>query len=180
MPPLYDLYAMAHMAPFKKAKAFSEDDLDHPESFTNISSHNKLVRYRDFGKATKGDDFNPSQSPFDTELVMLSGEGRKHGSVAIGDGLIRCPRSLPEIKKRHARSLPEIPPRPWPVDLVIEARAQELLAEANRQAKERETELEQRTARMLEEERNRNDASHRALYELLVVSFSCILAKSCT
>ena len=146
MPPLYDLYAMAHMAPFKKAKAFSEDDLDHPESFTNISSHNKLV--------------------------MLSGDGRKHGSVAIGDELICCPSSLLEIKKCHARSLPDIAPRPQPVDLAIELRAHELLAEANRQAKERETELEQRTARMLEEERNRNDASHWALYELLVVSFS--------
>ena len=87
MPPLFDLYAMVHTAPYKKAKAFFEDDLDHPESFTNISSHN-IVRYRDWGKATKGDDFNPSQSPFDTELVMLSGDGRKHGTVAIGDGLI--------------------------------------------------------------------------------------------
>ena len=179
MPPLYDLYAMAHTAPFKKAKAFSEDDLDHPESFTNISSHNKLVRYKDFGKATKGDDFNPSQSPFDTELVMLSGEGRKHGSVAIGDGLIRSTRRLPEIKKLHARSLPEIPPRTRPVELAIEARAQELLAEANRQAKQREIKLEERTASLLEAERNRTDASHRALYELLVVSFSFILAKSC-
>ena len=123
---------MAHMAPFKKAKAFSEDDLDHPESFTNISSHNKLVRYRDVGKTRKGEDFNPSQSPFDPELVMLSGDGRKHGLVAIGDGLICCPRSLPEIKKRHARSLPKILPPPRPVELTIEARAQELLAEANR------------------------------------------------
>ena len=95
---------MAHMAPFKKAKAFSEDDLDHPKSFTNISSHNKLVTYRDWGKATKGDHFNPSQSPFHPELVMLSSEGRKHGSVAIGDGLIHCPSNLPEIKKHHARS----------------------------------------------------------------------------
>ena len=108
---MYDLYAMAHSAPFKKAKAFSEDDLDHPESFTNISSHNKLMRYRDWGKATKGDDFNPSQGPFDTELVMLSGEGRKHGSVAIGYGLIHCPGSLPEIKKRQTKSLPEMRPR---------------------------------------------------------------------
>ena len=57
---MYDLYAMAHSALFKKAKAFSKDDLDHPESFTNISSHNKLGSYRDFGKAVKGDDFNPS------------------------------------------------------------------------------------------------------------------------
>ena len=37
-----------------------------------------------------------------------------------------------------------------------------------------------RTASMLEAEGNQNNASHRALYELLVVSFSCILAKSCT
>ena len=40
--------------------------------------------------------------------------------------------------------------------------------------------MEERTARLVEEERNRNDASHQALYELLVVSFSCILGKSCT
>ena len=99
MPPLYDLYAMAHSAPYKKAKAFSEDDPDHPEGFTKISSHDKLVRYRDWGKKMKGEDFNPSQSPFDPELMMLSGEGRKPGHVAIGHGLIRCPRSLPEIKK---------------------------------------------------------------------------------
>ena len=60
MPPLFDLYAMAHRAPFEKAKAFSEDDLNHPESFTNISSHHKLMRYRDEGKTRKGEDFNPS------------------------------------------------------------------------------------------------------------------------
>lgn len=56
---------------------------------------------------------------------------------------------------------------------------QALLAEANRQAAERERYLEERIASLLEEERNRNDTSHRALYKLLVVSFSCILAKSC-
>ena len=60
------------------------------------------------------------------------------------------------------------------------AKTQELLAEAKRQAAERERELEERTATLLEEERNQNDASHRALYELFVVSFFCILAKSCT
>ena len=54
-----------------------------------------------------------------------------------------------------------------------------LLEEAKREAAEREREMEERTAKLLEEERNRNEASHRALYELLVVHFSCILAKSC-
>src|SRR4051812_25266593 len=93
---------MAHNAPYKKAKAFSKDDLDHLESFTNISSHDKLMRYRDWGKKMKGEEFNLSQSPFDPELVMLFGDGRKHGSVAIGDGLIRCPRSLPSRSARQS------------------------------------------------------------------------------
>ena len=56
----------------------------------------------------KGEDFNPSQSPFDPELVMLSGDGRKHGHIIIGYGLIRYPRSLLEIKKRQTKSLPEM------------------------------------------------------------------------
>ena len=47
---------------------------------------------------------------------------------------------------------------------------QAVLAEANRQAAERESDLEERTASLLEEERNRNDASHWAIYEILVVS----------
>ena len=117
---MFDLYAMAHTAKYKKAKAFSESDLDHPESFTNISSHNKLVRYKDEGKARKGEDFNPSQQHLDPELVIISGGGRPHGSIAIGDGVIRCPSTLPEIKKRQTSSDPEIRPRPRPVDLTIE------------------------------------------------------------
>ena len=145
-----NIYAMAHMAPLKKAKAFSEDDLDHLESFTNISCHNKLVKYGDIGKTRKGEDFNPSQSPFDPKIVMLSGESRYHGSVAIGDGLIRCPRTLREIKKRQSSSDPEVPPCPQPMELAIEARAQELAVEATRQAEEKVREMEERMANFLE------------------------------
>ena len=57
---------------------------------------------------------------------------------------------------------------------------QALLAEQARQAAEEKRDLEERTARLLEEERARNDASNRAMYELIVVSFFFILAKSCT
>ena len=91
---MYDLYGMAHSASYKKAKAFSESDLDDPNNFTNISSHHKLVKYRDTGKAWKGEDFNPSQELLDPELVMISGGGRPHGSIAIGDGIIRCSLTL--------------------------------------------------------------------------------------
>ena len=57
---------------------------------------------------------------------------------------------------------------------------QALLEEAKREAAERERELEERTTKLLEEERNWSEVSNRALYELIVVHFSCILAKSCT
>ena len=56
MPEVYDLYAMAHTGPYKKVKVFSASDLDDPKNFTNISAHEKLVQYRDQGKARKGED----------------------------------------------------------------------------------------------------------------------------
>ena len=59
-------------------------------------------------------------------------------------------------------------------------KTKELVEEAKREAAEREREMEERTAKLLEEERNRNDIANRALYELIVVRFSCILAQSCT
>ncbi|XBI54735.1 hypothetical protein VPH35_036694 [Triticum aestivum] len=171
VPEVYDLYAMAHTASYKKVKAFSPSDLDDPNNFTNISSHDKLVKYRDQGKARKGEDFNLSQGPIDPELVMIAGGGRSHGSIAIGDGLIRCPSTLPEIKARRSKSAPEIRPHERPVQLAFKAaiqserdRMEKLLAEAA----ERQQELEERTAKMLEEERARNDMQARAMYDLLV------------
>ena len=56
---------------------------------------------------------------------------------------------------------------------------QALLEAAKREAAEREREMEEKTAKLLEEERNRNDSANRALYELIVVRFLCILAQSC-
>ena len=56
MPEVYDLYAMAHIGPYKKVKAFSMSDLDDLKNFTNISTHDKLVQYRDQGKARKWED----------------------------------------------------------------------------------------------------------------------------
>ena len=56
-------------------------------------------------------------------------------------------------------------------------KTKELVEEAKREAQK---EMEEKTAKLLEEERNRNDNANRALYELVVVRFSCILAQSCT
>ena len=53
-------------------------------------------------------------------------------------------------------------------------RTEKLLAEAA----ERQREMEERTRKMMEEERARNDMQARAMYELLVVSFFCRLLAS--
>ena len=53
-------------------------------------------------------------------------------------------------------------------------RTEKLLAEAA----ERQRELEERTAKMLEEERARNDMQARAMHQLLMVSFFYRLAKT--
>ncbi|KAI4987605.1 hypothetical protein ZWY2020_020405 [Hordeum vulgare] len=182
MPELYDLYGMAHTASYKKAKALFDSDLDDQNNLTNILSHHKLMKYRDTGKAWKGEDFNLSQEPLDPELVMISGDGRPHGSIAIGDGIIRCPLTLPEIKVRQSSSCPKIRPHPWLVDLAIEKEraANEAALEKERAAteaaleKERAAsqaaleEMDQTIARLIEEEGPRNEAAHLAMYELIV------------
>jgi len=64
--------------------------------------------------------------------------------------------------------------------LKTKALVEEAKREAQREAEEKQREMEEKTAKLLEEERNQNEASHRALYELIVVRFLCILAQSCT
>ncbi|KAI5007504.1 hypothetical protein ZWY2020_051252 [Hordeum vulgare] len=150
----------------KKVKAFSESDLEHRENFTNFSSHHKLVKYKDNGKERKGEDFNPSQGPIDPELVMIAGIGRPHGSITIGNSLIRCPSTLWKIKARQTSSYPEITPRPRPVELAIEVAILKereamltLLAEKDKEMKE----MKDMTVALVEAERARNDASNTAL-----------------
>ncbi|KAI4973103.1 hypothetical protein ZWY2020_028811 [Hordeum vulgare] len=134
MPHLYDLYGMAHTASYKKAKAFSESDLDDPNNFTNISSHHKIVTYRDTGKATNGDDFNPSQEPLDLELVALQKE-RLANQAALEKERLAIQAALEKERLASQAALDE---------------------------------RDQITARLIEEERARNEAGQRALYELFV------------
>ncbi|KAI5007901.1 hypothetical protein ZWY2020_008949 [Hordeum vulgare] len=94
-PQMYDLYAMAHTASYKKVKAFSESDLEHPENFTNISSHDKLVKYTDHGMARKGEDFNPSEGPIDPELAAIEKERE-----AMQAAMVEKDKEIRELEER--------------------------------------------------------------------------------
>jgi hypothetical protein len=117
---VFDMYGMAHTASYKKAKALSESDLASPSTFTNIAAYSKLKAYTEVAKEKHGEAYNPLGKPIEPELVMISGGGRRHGAMAIGDKLIRCDKTLPEIKARQTSSSPAIRTRPRPVDLAIQ------------------------------------------------------------
>ena len=79
-----------------------------------------MKAYTEVVKEKHGQDYTPVGKPIDPELVMISGGGRRHGAMAIGDKLIWCNRTLPEIKARQTSSSPAIRTRARPVDLSIE------------------------------------------------------------
>ena len=117
---MFDNFGMAHTASYKKAKALSEEDFATASTFTSISAYSKLKAYTEVAKEKHGQAYDPRGKPIDPELVMISGGGRRHGAMAIADKLIRCPRTLPEIKARQTSSSPAIRTRARPVDLAIE------------------------------------------------------------
>ena len=119
-PQVFIMYGMAHTASHKKAKVLSESDLATPLTFTNISAYNKFNAYTEVAKEKHGQDYDPRGKPIDPELVMISGGGRRHGFMAIGDKLIRCPSTLPEIKVRQTSSSSSIRTRARLVDLAIQ------------------------------------------------------------
>ncbi|KAI5000853.1 hypothetical protein ZWY2020_010812 [Hordeum vulgare] len=188
-PQMYDLYAMAHTASYKKVKAFSESDLEHRENFTNISSHHNLVKYRDHGNSRKGEDFNPSERLIDPELVMIAGNGRPQGSIAIGDGLIRCPSTLRQIKARQTSSCPEITRRPRPVEFAIElqkgivSQFSPKKGTRGEERKEEEEEEEKKKKKEKEKEKKEENKEKELLLLLLLppsssFSFSFLLSSS--
>src|ERR1043165_3338901 len=114
------MYGMAHTASYKKSKTLSVSDLATPSTFTNIAAYSKIKAYTEVAKEKHGEAYNPIGKPIDPELVMISGGGRRHGAMSIGDKLIRCEKTLREIKARQTSSSPAIRPRARPVDLAIE------------------------------------------------------------
>ena len=70
------------------------------------AAYDRLGKYKTVATETKGPEYDVTSEPLDHELVMISGEGRKHGAEAIGHGMFprSSRRTLPEIKARQTSS----------------------------------------------------------------------------
>jgi hypothetical protein len=97
-------YALANKGPFKVAKPYDENYTS--SLYTNAAAYNRLSKFKTVAREMKGLEYDVTSEPLDHELVMISGEGRKHGTKAIGHGMFprsSC-RTLPEIKARQTSS----------------------------------------------------------------------------
>ena len=116
----FSSFAMAHKGPYRTVKAYSEGD--GPSAYTSRAAYEKMTAYSEVAKQLRGPEFDPSQRPMDPEALMISGGGKSHGLVAMMDGFVPCPETLPQIKARQMSSAPAIRQRARPVDLAIQVR----------------------------------------------------------
>ncbi|XP_051230346.1 uncharacterized protein [Lolium perenne] len=96
----------------------------------------------------RGTDVDPLSVPFDPEVAVLAGQGKRNGRLWIGDGCIH-PATVPSIRQlRRGRtsSDPQIETRPTPSSVAM----QRIQAQVEEQNKLRE-EAEARAQRMEEQ-----------------------------
>ncbi|KAE8769281.1 hypothetical protein D1007_59155 [Hordeum vulgare] len=100
-PNLFIGYALSHKASFKKATPY--DPYDTSSAYTSQTSQtSQLTKVREVATKLRGADYDVASEPLDHELVMIAGEGKKHGKEAIaGDMFPRfivpsmvCPLSI--------------------------------------------------------------------------------------
>jgi hypothetical protein len=83
----------------------------------------KDKKYRSKFAQTHGDEANPETEPFDPEVAMRAGEGKKHGRLFVCDGAVD-PKTIPslrQIKGGNTSSSPAVEPRPTPSSIAIDA-----------------------------------------------------------
>jgi predicted SPOUT superfamily RNA methylase MTH1 len=99
-PNLFIGYALSHKASFKKATPY--DPSDTSSAYTSQTAYNRLTKVREVATKLRGPDYDVASEPLDHELVMIAGEGKKHGKEAIaGDMFPRSStRTLAEHKAR--------------------------------------------------------------------------------
>ncbi|KAE8776802.1 hypothetical protein D1007_50490 [Hordeum vulgare] len=153
-PNLFQVYALAHKAPFRSAMPYNDSNTS--SAYTSKSAYDRMVTLKSTTKKMKGIEYDVTYEPLDHKLVMIAGGGRKHGTEAIGGGMFpnSSHRTLPEYKAWLGIPKSSICQRKTPAMVDIESR----LEEERRLADER---LEARLA----EERRHADANRESMVD---------------
>ena len=116
----YAAYALSHKA--KASVVTPYNDSDPAEAYTSLTSYANMQQYKEVFQKTHGADSDPTIQPLDPEVVMVAGEGKKHGRFMMGGSLLSTASvpTLPQIKARQTRSSPAIRSRPTPIQLEIQ------------------------------------------------------------
>ena len=108
---LYEGYALSN-----KGKASDPNNVfssaDGPEAYTNPNVYEKMARYTEAARQRYGPDYDPTQQPLDTDLVMRTGGGKPHGQYSIANNAID-PTNVPSLRqiRRSTSTTSDVPIR---------------------------------------------------------------------
>ena len=87
---------------------------DGTVKWVSVGSEIRDEKFRKKFAEVHGDKVDPLTAPFDPEVVMLAGEGKKKGRFWIGDGSVP-PSSIPtmrQIRRGRTSDMPQVETRP--------------------------------------------------------------------
>jgi hypothetical protein len=86
-----------------------------PSSYTNSSIHPRITAYTEAARTVHGPDYDPStEERLDPNLVMRTGQGKKHGRFWIGDSVLDTASTPPLNHIRAASTSSSVPIRQRP------------------------------------------------------------------
>jgi hypothetical protein len=113
--PVPNTYKAFHMAKLASATKVKPYDPATPESSYTTSTARRKQKYDDGFKRTLGEDADPSSQDLIPELVMVTGEGKKHGRPSLGASSFPIEtESLASIRARSTSSSLQIQRRDEP------------------------------------------------------------------
>lgn len=106
----YEGYALSH-----KGKAPDPNNVfstqDGPDQYTNPKAYEKMVQYTEAARQRYGLDYNPSQQPLDTDLLMRTRGGKQHGTFLIANSTIdpTSVSTLRQIRRADSTTSSDVP-----------------------------------------------------------------------
>ena len=86
---------------------------DGPEAYTNPNAYKKMALYTEAARQRYGPDYDPTQQPLDTDLMVRTRGEKAHGQYLLANSAID-PSTAPTLRqiRRSASTTSDVPIRP--------------------------------------------------------------------